>query len=336
MTLIQPLDTRQPARSTLSSSEPSSRIAPASEVKDILSKLHVDGKLFRLGSVDSESAYYRLELANESLFVKIVDDSYLDSQLAADAIARFASSKVKTSTLRDGFPVSLNAHSSILAYDWIEQQAPPSFYQLGSQIAGLHDVLRGYPNAADVQSRSQNRLTTLQEFLDSHLDEVLTDARLPQSAKEIISTRPEFFNSLSDSSQAIHGDLNAGNLRFCNDGVWFLDFEDARHSWFPVGIDVAFAIERLALIDEPDNDRALRNAESLIRGYYEESGETPFPVRGSLQLALEYLGVRSLILLKHFELQGTPWPESEWKKFDRLFTHIDERADLFAKLEQSC
>ena len=338
MTSNPVIDVRLPARAELDAAEPDWLVLPDSRADTLLDWIGESGKLYRLGKSHSDIAgYYRLENAAGRQFIKIVLNQYLDSQIAADEIARFAASHVNAATLLGGYPKRVATEHSALAYSWIDQAgvSPSTMcYQLGRELARLHQVLRGYPRSGEVQANGIQRLTALQTFYDNHRAEIVSSRQFPVSARAHMSESCDLFELFEDSCQVVHGDLNAGNLRWDGNRLWFFDFEDARFAWFPVCLDVAFAIERHALINEPNDERAFANARELLRGYCDVSGQQPFAVQGSLLASIKWWGVRSLIMLAGFEQRGEGWPASEWRKFEKLFKHLNERVTLLQRLER--
>ena len=127
--------------------------------------------------------------------------------------------------------------------------------------------------------------------------------------------------------------MNAGNIRWTENGIQFLDFEDTRHSWFPIRVDIVFVLERLALINENNDQKAFENARSILDGYVKNSNQTLFFMKGDLINTLEWLSMRSLCMLQKFEWEGFIWPESEWAKFDILLQHIEERYEVLQEIE---
>jgi len=335
------LKIRLPARTDLDAQEPGDQKVSEEIADRLLSQCGGMGKLFKLNGNPAElQGYYRLNQGAHSLFLKVIPEAYLNQQSEANRFAVFVQKAgIQSSVIISGYPKRLGDGLVVIAYDWIEgrclELSPLELEQFGRQLGRLHQVLGRYPSQEAVRSRTHARLAVIREVAERVATLKQTDSPYLQRLCGLLQKNPDFFKPFAESCQVLHGDLNVGNLRWTESGVVFLDFEDAKHSWFPPRIDVAFALERLALINESNNRRAFVNAQALLRGYVDTFGRSPFPSAGVLIGSLEWLSARSLCMLQHFEWEEGAWPESEWLKFDGLLDHITQRSEMMFEIE-SC
>lgn len=332
------LKTRLPARRGLDTQEPDHQRVPGDIAKHLLARCGT-GHLSKLnGNPAERQGYYRLDQEAHSLFLKVLPESYLDQQMEANRFAVFVQKAgVQSNAVISGYPKHLDDGLVVIAYDWIEGRcldpSPSELEQFGRQLGHLHVALGHYPSQETVRKNTCARLAALREIAERISELKQKESSYLYRLCSLLDENPDIFKPFTEPCQVLHGDLNVGNLRWTESGVMFLDFEDARHSWLPPRIDVAFALERLALINEPDDSRAFVNAQALLRGYVDVLGRSPFPRVGSLRNSLEWLSIRSLCMLQHFEWEGKPWPESEWLKFDNLLDHISRRSEMMLEIE---
>jgi len=333
------LKTRLPARKGLGFQEPDDQKVSGEITDRVLGKCGYTGQLSKLSGQPLElEGYYRLDQEAHSLFLKVLPEAYLDQQIEANQFAVFVQKAgILSNTIISGFPKRLDDELVVIAYDWIEGRClEPSSLELeqfGRQLGRLHQVLACYPEQEAVCNSTFARLADLRDIAKRIILLKPTDSPYLQRLCRLLDDKPDIFKPFEEPCQVLHGDLNVGNLRYTASGVVFLDFEDARHSWFPPRVDVAFALERLALINEQDDNRAFTNAQALLKGYVDVFGRSPFSRAGSLRETLEWLSLRSLCMLQHFEWVGRPWPESEWLKFDNLLNHIVRRSEMMLEIE---
>ena len=143
--------------------------------------------------------------------------------------------------------------------------------------------------------------------------------------------------ALSDhQAQVLHGDLNLGNVLFADHTVSPapLDFEDSRHNFHGVAMDLAMALERFVLVRTSDDGRALSLGHRLLAGYAEHAAPWRWGAPG-LAGILQSLAVRALLLLAGNRAAGRPVAESEWDKFLYLYAETERRAELLRALESS-
>ena len=333
------LNIRLPARAGLDASEPDSQKV-SEGISDLLSCHCGDSeKILKLNGNPKElQGYYRIEQESRSLFLKVLPESYLEQQKDANRFAVFVQNGgVQASTIIPGYPKYLGNGLIVIAYDWIEGRcldlSQSELEQFGFQLGRLHHILGQYPTQKIVCGRTYSRLAVLREIVKRIKALEQIESSYIKRLRGLLQENRDFFKPFSEPCQVLHGDLNIGNLRWVKSKVVFLDFEDAKHSWFPPRIDVAFALERLALINEPDTNHAFINAQALLGGYVESFGHSPFLKKGTLKSSLEWLSTRSLCMLQHFEWGGMAWPESEWLKFDGLLDHLTQRSEMMLELE---
>lgn len=334
------LKVRLPARNGLEALEPE-----GSEVReDLADKILVhsgQGKLSKLsGNPGSLEGCYKFSQTDNALFFKVVPGHFLSQQLQANAYASFVGKAgVRSSIVLEGYPKKLQDDMVLLAYQWLDGRALSSAANeleiFGRSLGLLHCTLQNFPEQQSVQLRTVDRMRVLQTVANEIKSGDGVSTRCISRLRALLCSHPDLFDSFDEPCQVLHGDLNVGNLRWTGKDVVFLDFEDAKHSWFPPRIDVAFALERLILINQADDRLALNNAKVFLKNYSEVFGCSPFIRPGSLEHSLKWLSARSLCMLHHFEQEGEIWPESEWLKFESLLNHIDQRSEMFSEIEAS-
>jgi thiamine kinase-like enzyme len=332
---------RLPARAGLDSKKVEGCEIDTQLSNKILAECDLEGKLVKLsGDAKGFEGHYYFENSDENLFLKIVPKSHLSSQLEADRFAVFVKMfGVKSSSILGGYPKFLNESFVVLAYKWLDGRCLASdrceLEFLGAELGKLHKALDHFEDKKSIILNTQKRLKLLSDIASDIVNLKSIKSPILSRAQELLQSKLDRFEVFNEKCQVLHGDLNVGNLRKTTDGIVFLDFEDASHSWFPPCVDIAFAVERLAMINEEDDGKALDNSKALLSGYISVSGKTPFLERGALKKTLEWLSLRSLCILYHFECQGNSWPDSEWEKFDFLLDHLTRREKLLEEIEEA-
>lgn len=338
--ILNQLKARLPARQGLGFNRAVGSAVPGEIAKQLLGEGVTAEGLKKLGGNLSEiSGYYSFDQGGRCLFLKVIDSSFLEQQLQADKFSVFLQGcGLSTNPVVAGYPKDLGNGLSIVAHEWIDGEflrpEAEELVCLGEQLGLLHKALATYPEAASVKRRSDQRLQALDDVAKKILEAKRYDRPVLHKLAALLAEKPEMFKGFDEHCQVLHGDLNVGNILKTGSRVVFLDFEDARQTWLPPRIDVAFALERLVLINEPDSDRAFVNACRMLEGYISTFGSSPFSKPGVFKESLEWLSARSLCMLQNFEWNGSPWPQSEWDKFSILLEHIEERADMFREIEE--
>jgi Ser/Thr protein kinase RdoA (MazF antagonist) len=322
------LSTKAPAHAGLRAREPafvSADLATADRLRAICG----DGDVRRLVSnLAAPTGYYLLERGGApAVFIKLLHEREIARQIAADRFARHVAGRgLAASTLLPGFPKAFGPSLAVVGYPWIggrfARGHAADCAAVGRLLARLHLALAAWPEAEAVRRDTERRL----EQLDAAASRAAGDLR------RLLTGCAGLFDLMrSGRCQVIHGDMNHGNVIFPDGGAEpvALDFEDARISWLPPALDVAYALERFALASEPDDDLAHRAGERLLAGYAVEAAPGPiFPYRGALKDILQMLALRSLVQLS----MAAP-AKTEEDKFRFLHQHAELRADLLADLE---
>lgn len=334
-------DIRQPARLDLGtkslesgfvSDEVSRRLEEACGERGRITKIN--------GEVIELEGFYQLDNGSKKLFLKVIPAHYIEQQEEANKFASFVRGfGVHTSTIISGYPVHLDEGFAVFAYDWIEGRCIDSnqdeLRQLGYQLGELHQAFHKYPDIKSVSNLTEKRLRALRNIVEKILNTGKGNTHYSKRLYELLEKSPHVFESFSEPCQVLHGDLNVGNLLLNGEDITFLDFEDSKHSWFPLRIEMAFVLERFVLINELDDQKALVNARALLAAYLSSARVFPFKKPGEFKSSLEWLSLRSLCMLQQFEWDGASWPESEWIKFYKLVDQIESRSELLYEIEAS-
>lgn len=324
---------RTPAWSVLTPGAPSFSRVEDQRRRLIRDAVGDDADLWKMSADDgSLEGFYRLDAA-EPLFLKIVPADHLERQSRAMDFARHvAGHGVATPVALDRYPRPLADGHALFAFPYLDARfatnSADDLRAIGALLAELHLALADVPHAADVRERSRRR--------DAYLEE------LRRRVVEGHGLLPEFHEILSagttvmpraDSTQAVHGDLNAANVMFPLTGgrPSILDFEDCTHSWHAPLLDVAMALERFVLVRTEDEDDAATRAEVMLAGY-REVAPIALPA-GSLVATLTALAARAMVLLAALESAGQWVAPDEWDKFCFLTGLAHRRAPVLAQLE---
>ncbi len=207
--------------------------------------------------------------------------------------------------------------------------------ELGTQIGRLHKFLKKMPLAASVKRRSAMRSRELSGVL-SRLKKAVRTRDLRQGFSDragwihknrvfidnlLREYRPDFRLSGDLRCQVVHGDLNVGNVLRSGKGIVFLDFEEMDHSYLPALADIAMAVERFIIFDEPGKGLLRDRMSSFIRAYMRET-DSPFsrragiPAGGQIAAMIRQLDYHAVcVLLSMNEDERRAFPEEEWDKF---------------------
>lgn len=207
----------------------------------------------------------------------------------------------------------------------------------GLAVAKLHVALKNIPFSDEIRNNSFKRTRELERT--KNLVQKAIDTRAPGPfgqrftwilkndgyIKRLLKNFDPFFGIWSDTEpQVIHGDMNAGNvLRVGKGDVIILDFEDTRHSFYPRWVDIALALERLAMFDRPQSDALLRRIGAFLKGYKSHSA-SPFSSLGmswgrQLVEMLCQINYYATCLLLTLCRQGEEdFGDREWNKFRAL------------------
>jgi len=324
-------------------------VSPAEQaINDrILSALGRSGQVFRLDHLQQDTGgYFRVECAvsEPGFFVKFVSPDQIDRQTAAIEVAIFARSQgISTPCLLDGFPKQMPGGQWMLAYPYLDGRpvrpeddecADQDFKRLGETIGKLHTALAGWPGAKSVKSRTAARHRMLQSRLDSILRGDPVPGPVPGIARSLAEKHPEGFQSIDADARMIHGDLNIGNILFdSNDDPVILDFEESLGAWYPVSIDILYLMERLIWSRIGPDETARTMAQAFIDGYRISSGAAMLMQAGQVQDTIEWLALRSFLIMIESAERGTVWPDSEWNKFQTLLGIAEDRKSVLHDIE---
>lgn len=335
----RPVKARPPAWSGLKPDD-SPALQPVSAVMaaNICRTIGRQGRLLARKPLQVASENYFVFEPNDRaqrLFLKTVDGQRLDSQLSADRIARWLADRgLPVSAMLHGYPRPLQGDRHLLAYARIEgrfaRPVADELFACGSLLARVHHHLRELPWADQVRHSSLQRDRRFRQLHASQLNSKHTPARVREL---LMQQGPELPD---EQAQALHGDLNLGNLLLCRDTgrAYLLDFEDAVHNWHSPLVDLAMMLERFVLAASGDDDLlAEQLGNALIDGYREQTTLIPAATCPPERI-LQALAIRALLLLGNTSGQASIQPERD--KFITLFEQAQHRRlllwDLWLRL----
>jgi len=263
------------------------------------------------------------------VFIKTLRSKHLKSQLEANRIIeQLADEALPVSPLLDGYPRRIDNEYSLFAYNLIDGRFAHAnqddLAALGRLLGRTHNALSALPWAAQIREQSTQR--------NEHL------AKLRIRALNLINTENPAYKPLSltsitlsdDNAQALHGDLNIGNILFGKSSGQpaLLDLEDANHNWHNPIVDLAMAIERFVLVLEPDDKKAFILGKALIDGY-KATHHGPICWSQTASDILCILSARSLSLLLN---SSQAINQDEVTKFVQLSQQARSREALLRRL----
>jgi len=301
----------------------------------------IKGIFLRLESeVQPPLGYYKINNGEiDTLFLKILKQEDIESQLQADRIARWLNDRgVKTNYLMEESPRLFSSNLAALIYPYLDGRyalhTVSDMGLLGASLASLHQQLHTCPWQSEIKTQGnerQKRLTSLLNQLKKRLPE---NTEIPYEVISLIVTDVEqdLLDVLTDQSQVVHGDLNYGNVLFNQAGteITFLDFEDTGMAWFSSLMELSYALERFSFTDDDEQTLALSRC---VYQAYTENGGAGYQYESQLSDILRALSIRALLLLI-MVCQSGRWtvPESEWKKFLMLYQQAVNRKPLLSKV----
>lgn len=218
----------------------------------------------------------------------------------------------------------------------------------GRAVGNLHKLMRSAPFSAGIKAACSRRSRFLERARRNAIKKRfhLFSGRMPSGYKDFTKRfekeyRTDFMIAPGLGRQAIHGDLNAGNLlKADRKGILIVDFEDAAHSYFPRLVDIAFFAERSIFYDMAEVPVLKQRLAAFFRGYLSED-KTPFS-RGKLCAAGQLLGMMKQINYYAFcvlaaavaaaEDDGYP-VKSELRKFIMLEKRASDLMPLAEELD---
>jgi thiamine kinase-like enzyme len=297
----------------------------------------ITGKVIRMDSkVNVPFGYYRIG-SNPEVFVKIIPIEHCKLQLRSDKMAAWLENKnIAVSRLLVDFPKIINDEYAVLAYEYINgrfsNNSESDIKSLGLTLGKLHNVMKVCPYQSEIKKAGIAR----HEILMNRLVEIHNGRyidHVPEDVRRLLkNASSELLQVLIEKAQAIHGDLNYGNVLFLGSKQMpvFLDFEDSWTAWFSPLMDLALVIERFTLTGSDEDTLALSSV--LLNAYY-SINDNRFEYTEELGMILKGMSVRSLLLLI---LVVDKYPErvtdSEWKKFVGLYAAANSRTELMCKI----
>lgn len=280
--------------------------------------------------------FYRLQAddAGPDLFLKVVAPDRAAGLLAADGVATALAAAGLAVPHLQGEPLALPDGDRLLVQPLLHgrfaRRDAADLAALGTLLATLHRQLATLPQAADIRQASASRDRALLALHDSPAGLSLPGDRAEAVRACLQAGTPQL---PTHQAQALHGDLNLGNVLFTEPGgrPVCLDFEDSLHNWHSPAVDLAMALERFVLVRCADDTEALALGRVLLEAYRQAGGELHADADGLVAI-LQALAVRALLLLSQCLAGGRPVADSEWDKFLWLFGQAARRRPLLARL----
>lgn len=342
---------REPAFMDFQPLEPKYQNLSEEKSKILTKAVGISGVVMRMTTPHAEPfGFFKLLPNDESddIFLKVVPYVHFKHFQKVDTIV--SSINAFTDTLVNpmlaNYPKELSKEAIILGYPFLDGRytefTTTDLYKVGYQVANLHNIFRKKElfNVQIINNIRQRSLMRMQS-LKKHLSDIIT-------GKVLLSIKSEYLRSVlvnykgdleilsDDSSQIIHGDLNYANILFLKSisSPIILDFEDTIASWLNPLTDLAFLIERFAIVISEDNNERLKFATSILNGYLAQSERSISFNKNSLIEYLKVLAIRSLLILSFNEKRGVIVPQSEWNKFYKRYFDVDKIQSLLEKIEK--
>ncbi|MDR3400905.1 MAG: phosphotransferase [Chthoniobacter sp.] len=194
---------------------------------------------------------------------------------------------------------------------------------LGATLAACHRSLRKFPEAATIRTAAQARYERLARVVafagvTARLEKWERLAELARWGQEnaawLSTMAAEFDGSFANMSdaQCLHGEIHRANVLFTSAGqAVLLDFEEAVHNFAPPAWDLAYAVQRFCLHDDPSSPVWRARLSALETGY-----GASFPDLRPMMRQIAWLIAALLIELcvEGREIK----PREEYDKFIRL------------------
>lgn len=153
---------------------------------------------------------------------------------------------------------------------------------LGQELSKIHEALRSFPLSSEVQKIASARFRHYSDVLkrvfsgSQELEIVLR----PYSGwivenrgwLQMMADNFEPAFDLMSEAQCVHGEIHAGNVIFEEEEhrAVILDFEESVHVFAPVSWDLAFAVQRFILRDNPSKSEIEIRLSAFEKGYGKE------------------------------------------------------------------
>jgi Ser/Thr protein kinase RdoA (MazF antagonist) len=254
-------------------------------------------------------------------FLKLVGAARIPAMRRAETIAQWLAERgAPVIAANDREPRMLDAGSGLYVYPYragrLARPDADDLAMVGSALAELHHHLAAHPDRNIWQAATQRRLQRLER-----IREMLAAGRMrsgPQPDRVARIAADTALDLTGDGPRVpLHGDLNLFNLIVDGGRVWFIDFEDVRHSTQPVGFELALICERLVLARENDAAAARRAIAAFLGAYRASGGHRSFDV-SAFPTIIRSLSLRALCTLAGAAAEGQPVAEAEWGKFFHL------------------
>jgi len=290
-------------------------------------------------AVTAPYGYYNVvENQGSGYFIKILSTETEAQQSESDRMARWLRQEgVKTSCIIAGFPKRVsNSDYLILAYDNINghfvKKNINELALIGSALGNLHTVIKDCKWSSLVKKSGFKRHETLINRLID-IKNGKTFHGIPAEAHNLLChVDKDILSVLIEDPQVIHGDLNYGNILIQENtaDVVFLDFEDSWSAWFSPLMDVAFVIERFALVSS--ENESLELSKAFTKAYFSITNLS-FNYDEQLSDILRAMSVRAMLLLSFIvEPDVQEVYINEWKKFFDLYHQTIAKADLLKSI----
>ena len=197
-------------------------------------------------------------------------------------------------------------------------------FNLGQTLSKCHQALSYFPMKTQIMNLSRNHMesisalkTIVERAIHSKQFEMFKEygSWVEQNTSWVataVENWPIPFPNRTDN-QCLHGEIHQGNVIYnLTDGKAILvDFEESRHIFSNVNWDVAFAIQRFCMRDDPQKDILLDRIATFTKGY----GRKVPNLSQTMRDISWYTFARILDLrINHFIIS----PVSELDKFVRL------------------
>lgn len=338
---------RLAASETLAGTRHSESPAGQDDADLILSALGRSGRVYRLDHLRQDAGgYFRVDCAGSAprFFVKFVLPGQIDRQCGAEEVARFVENRgISTPCFLDGFPKQMPDGRWMLAAPYLDgrpvrqeddDRAGQDFRRLGKTIGRMHMALAGWPGGRLVEARTAERHRMLQSRLDGILQGDPVPGPMPDLVRSLAQKHPDCFRNADADARMIHGDLNIGNILFdADDNPVILDFEESLGAWYPIRVDLVYLMERLIWTRIGTDCIALAMARAFIDGYRDSSGAALLTQPGQARGTVEWLALRSFLIMIESAERDTVWPDTEWIKFQELLGIAEARRSLLKDIE---
>lgn len=297
------------------------------------------------GAYDSGSSddYRFLRLKDPSIgrsivFIKLVKTLQLNNETLLQSLCK----NLSKLDVAISSPISvININSSVQAelYNWLDfEPIVPGeicFFFLGREVAKLHKALSLINNKFNIEQKAKARVEYFNQFKSPFIGSCILNDDTNLFYQRMKSYFFENSKFMEIGARPCHGDLNLGNICFNNKwGFIFIDFEEALHSFFWPGLDLAKIIERVLLPNAEylTEQRLTLYINNLVSGYTESSdcslGRDFFVGNGDLARAMRWhLAYSSYVMADNFEVNGSVWNQ-ELNKFMTIELLVDKYQHL--------